>query len=388
MTRCITTLFALLALGAPALAQDEMRSSDVKKIVRAVGSYVVADLSGDIDGKLDAREDIQDTLDDLAKKYPGPEVYRYIEAWSQALAERDGDYPRQRGGELVEDELPNGIAMNYWVPEEYDPKDAGSPLVLWFRDAELTEDDVEGIPEAVRNNFAVVAVDLAGTQGDEQVGAARVGFFLGVAWISQKLRIDRDRVYVIADSPHAGIAGTMTALAPHFLGGAAIVGELPALPEGNLAMTTLESVDSLEQAWTWVQEAPARTPYPTEFSVELTRPEFGRFAWVQATRFDAVEGESAKMSVSVDRDANRITLDCEKVYQVDLYLNDRIVDLSQPIILVRNGEELEITATPGFMTLLQNFRATLFDSGVVFPAQVKAIDIPTEESAESESGTR
>lgn len=358
----------------------EMKSTDAKKLLKGVGNWVLADFAEDPADKLDARDEVQKALDGLAKKYPGAEVYRYLDAWGEALAQRAGKYPKAKGGKLASDETPWGRTLSYWVPKNYKPKDGGSPLVLWFRDSDLSEDDVAAIPIELQADYVIAPVMVPSAEGEELLTAARLSFFIDFIWLSKQLRIDRNRVYVLADSDHAAIAAKLCALAPHAVAGLSIVGEEGDLPAENMAMIAMNKSDSLDDAWAWVKDAPVRNPYPTEFSAELMDIQFGRVHWVHARKFDpSLEGSVAKINVKADRASNTITIDAENVYQVDLYLNDQIVDLSKPIKIVRNGQEIEVSTNAGFMIVLENYRTTLFDTGTVYPAKYSGIDIPPKE---------
>ena len=380
MTRLLSVLTALL-LAAPAFAQvPEMRSSDAKKIAKGVGEWVQADLENDAKARLDGRDAVQKAVDGLAKKYPGPEVYRYLDAWGAALAERGGKFPKVKDGKLNVDDTPLGVSVAYWVPSDYKPKDGGAPLVLWFRDAALDEDAAAAIPAAIQASHAVVAIEVPNAEGEELLTGVRRNFFVGLLWLSRQMRIDRDRVYVLADSAHAEIAARMCSLSPHTVAGASIAGDPGELPAENLELFAMNQVDGLEDAWAWLADAPARNAYPAEFSVQLTERQFGRVFWVQANNFDpALEGKPATLSVKADRESNRIEIEAENVYQVDLFLNDQLVDLSKPITIVRNGQELEISTTAGFMTLFQNYQVMLLDTGAVYPAKYAGVDIPPKE---------
>lgn len=380
MNRLLLILTAFLLAGPVFSQVPEMKSADAKKLLKGVGNWVLADFDDDPTAKLDARDDVQKALDGLAKKYPGPDVYRYLDAWGEALAQRAGKYPKAKAGKLASDETPWQRTLSYWVPGDYKPKDGGAPLVLWFRNTDLSEDDVAAIPAEIQAAFAVAPVVVPSAEGDELLNAARMSYFIDFIWLSRQLRVDRDRVYVIADSDHAEIAAKLCALAPHAVAGLSIVGEEGDLPAGNMAMVTMNKSDSLDDAWAWLKEAPSRNPYPTEFSAELMNLQFGRVHWVHARKFDpSLEGSVATIQVKADRASNTITIDAENVYQVDLYLNDQIVDLSKPIKIVRNGQEIEVSTNAGFMILLENYRTTLFDTGTIYPAKYSGIDIPPKE---------
>jgi hypothetical protein len=380
MNRILLILTTLIFAG-PAMSQvPEMKSADAKKLLKGVGNWVLADFDEDASGRLDARDEVQKSLEGLAKKYPGPEVYRYLDAWGEALAQRGGKYPKAKAGKLTSEDTPWKRTLSYWVPGDYKPKDGGAPLVLWFRSTDLSEDDLAAIPTGLQSSFVVAPVIVPSAEGEELINAARESFFIDLIWLSKQLRIDRNRVFVIADSDYAAIAAKLCALAPHSIAGLSIVGEAGDLPADNLALFSMNKSDSLDDAWAWIKEAPARNPYPTEFSAELMNLQFGRVHWVHARKFDpSLEGSVAKISVKADRSSNTITIDAENVYQVDLYLNDQLVDLSLPIKIIRNGQEIEISTNAGFMIVLENYRTTLFDTGTIYPAKYSGIDIPPKE---------
>jgi len=377
MTRLLLSI-AVLLLAAPLGAQvPEMKASDAKKLAKGLGLWVQADIEEDPSGRLDGRDEIQKGLESLAKKYPGAEVFRYLDAWGNGLELRGGDFPRAKAGTLKSDDLPNGTTVSYWIPENYKPKKANVPLVLWFRNGDFSEDLLAGIPQAIRDDYAVVSVNCGDGTDLQQM---RGKLFFGLIWVSQQLRIDRNRVVVVADSDLAEAAVRMCGLAPHVAAGLAMVGEVGESAPKSLSLLQVEAVDSLEGAWTAVMDFKPRNPYPTEFEVELSEQQFGRCFWVHATKFDPmVEGKPATMKVSVDRAANKIVIDAESVYTVRLYLNDQIVDLTKPIIIERNGQEVEVSVVAGFTTLLETYRAMLRDTGALFPAKLAQIDIPPAE---------
>lgn len=382
MTR-LAALLTVLFLAAPLSAQvPELRSADAKKLLKGVGEWVVADIAEDAEGRLDGRDELQKALEGLMKKHEGVEIYTFLNDWGQALEQRGGKYAKAKAGALAEDEVGGGaVTFRYWVPGDYNPKKASVPLVLWFRDSALDEDAVAAIPDAIKASFAVMAVEVPGGDPAQVVAGTRLSFFRSVLWTSQQLRIDRNRVYVVADGEQAATAAKFCALAPHVAAGMAVVGGAGDAPAGNLALLAgNEEVDSLDQAWAWVEGAAPRNPYPTEFEVQLNEAQFGRIFWVQAIRFDpSLEGKAATMKVKADRASNRITIEAENVYQVDVYLNDQLVDLAKPVTIVCNGQEVEMVVPAGYTTLLESYKTMLRDSSAIYPSRVRQLDIPAKE---------
>ena len=215
-------------------------------------------------------------------------------------------------------------------------------------------------------------------------GRRRLVRTLGIATL--QFRVDPNRIFLVGIGAHGPTAARFAALQPHFYSAvAAVGGEADAgRAAPNLAMVNHSTQDDLAAAAAWLLEQPARSAYPSAIDFTLTEPWAGRAFWVQATRFDQSgitaedAGDASSFKVAVDAATNTIRIDGKGVYQVILYLNDRIVDLDKTVHIVRNGVEYQYTPNRSLGILLQNF-ATSVDAGAVFPATVQQVDLPEPE---------
>jgi hypothetical protein len=374
-------LFALSFLGATfAPAQGpQLKSSDAKKLNKAVGEWVNSDIADEANDRLSARDSIQKVLEGFVKKYKGNAIFSYLSDWGVALEYRNGKFPKAKAGKINKTTLPNKFELVYWVPSSYKPKKGAVPMVLFFGDGNgVSEEQLSALPAEIAANFVVAGVDLGGDSAESVMNKGRLNFLLSVVGISQEVRIDRNRVFMVAGGSAAAGASQLSAFVPHVLAGVALYGDAnPDLPAENVALVPPEKVDDLAAAFAWVAQAEPRDPYPSNISAKLSEAKFGRYYWVQANKFDLpADGKTASMTVSVDKASNTITIEAEMVYQIELFLNDQIIDLSKPIRINRNGQTIEVTATPGFTTLLQNYKAFLRDTGAIYPVRLRAIDVP------------
>jgi hypothetical protein len=85
-------------------------------------------------------------------------------------------------------------------------------------------------------------------------------------------------------------------------------------------------------------------------------------------------GIYAKLDVSIER-PNSIVVNTERVRRYTLFLNDMLVDFSQPIVVKTNGKKsFEGMLEPNIETLLQETRQRA-DIHRLFPAKL-TIDVP------------
>ncbi len=379
------TLVAALLVALPALAQDPaLKSGDAKKLAKAVGTWVAADIDGDPADKLDARDDIQKAMDGINKKLKKDDnIFRYLGDWSAGLEGRAGKFPRAKGGNMDSFEHPDGsMVLAYRIADDYAPKKGGVPIILYFGDGgEVGEEQVKALPEDILAEFVVCAVNTHDLEEDQWLSEGRRRYLVAVAALSQNLRLDRSRVYVLAGGEAAAPASLLVSLAPHVPAGVALFGDVASgVVPGNLDLVPHEKVDDLVGACAWIKQAPGRASYPTDFEFSLAEDKFGRCFWAQANRFDPPEdGKAATLKIKADRATNTITIEADRVYQVDLFLNDSLVDLSKPVTLIRNGQELQVQVTPGLGTLIENYRAFMRDTSAIYPARLRGIDIPVVE---------
>ena len=380
-----TALFAAL-LCSPAFAQDELelKSGDRKKMAKAVGSWVNAEIDQDSSDRLDAIDAILKAMAGVNKKLKGKNLFSLITDWKEILtAERK--YPRVKTGRVLIQSLPTSDSAEYalWVPKAYKPSKGALPCLLLLADGGATGASViEALPEGIKDSTVILVPDFQGLTKEDLGGTARFRLLFSLAIQSQKLRLNRDKVYLMGVGSSAPLAASLAAYMPHFFAGAAIVGEsIPAdLPATNVQLAVMKEHPDLVSGWAWLSQLPPRDLAKKELEFSLPFAEFPTVYWIVATKFDplgsAPDGKMAKMKVSVDRNTNTITIDSEFVYQVNLMLNDSLLDLSKEVTIVRNGQAIKAKYNRGVSALLENFKQLLFDGGAVFPVSARGIDIP------------
>ncbi len=388
MKRILLLLTSLTLLAATSVAQEipELKKADSKKLAKAVGAWFNADIASDAGERLDSRDEILKVLEGFEKKKISAErVYQYLNDWQAALEGRAGKFAKVKAGKFnrTKKTLADGSHISFWVPSAYKPKNGGVPLVLYAGDGgALSDDAISALPQGILDACVVAPVQLAGLSGDDLLSTGRGNLLYTVALLTHELRLDRNRVYLLAGNEAVAPATFLNSWLPHITAGVAIFGSAADENIGvkNLALMNIHKGDDLASAAAWILEAEPRNMYPKELNFELSPPKFPRFYWVQAKKFDPPEdGKMATLSVKADYATNTITIDAEGVFQVELFLNYTLVDLNKPIKVIRNGQELTLTANPGFSTLLEGCRAYLWDTSCIFPSRLRGIDIPAKE---------
>jgi len=388
MKRILLLLTSLTLLAATTVAQEipQLKKGDSKKLAKAVGGWFNADIANDAGERLDSRDEILKVLEGFEKKKIGPaEVYTYLNDWQAALEGRGGKFPKARPGKFAKTKrnLAGGGPIEYWVPSSYKPKNGGVPLVLYAGDGgSLTQESISALPAEVLAGCVVAPVSLAGLKGESLLSEGRNNLLYTVALLTMEIRLDRNRVFLLAGGEAVENATYLSSWLPHVTAGVSIFGAKASaeVATKNQALMNINSSDDLAAAANWILTAPPRDLYRNKVSFDLSPPKFPRFYWVQVKKFDPPEdGKVATISVEADRATNTITIEAERVYQVELFLNYQLVDLNKPIKVIRNGQELTLTANPGFSTLLDGCRAYLWDTSCIFPSKLRGIDIPAKE---------
>lgn len=363
-----------------------MKKADAKKLAKAVGTWFNADVANDAAARLDSRDEILKVLEGFEKKkITSAEIYTFLNDWQEALEGRAGKFPKSKPGKISKSQknLANGNPIEFWVPKSYKPKNGGIPLVLFAGDGgKITSDSISALPPELLEACVIAPLDLAGMEDDALLSDGRDNLLYTVALLTQELRLDRSRVFVLAGGEAVKPATELCSWLPHVSAGISYYGGEVSENIGakNMALLTLNKADDVAAASSWILSAEPRNMYRSEVSFELSPPKFPRFYWVQVKKFDPPEeGKLASISVTADRATNTITIDAERVYQVELFLNYSLVDLNKPIKIIRNGQELTLTANPGFSTLLEGCRAYLWDTSCIFPSRLRGIDIPAKE---------
>lgn len=312
--------------------------------------------------------------------HPGGEGLEAVEDWSAVLDLARAAWPRPyAGGRLLELHLRDQPCF-LRLPADWDGTRA-VPLVVLLPEPEQALSALDPLPEPVLDQAAWLVADLRGlasTVWAEDPGRFRV--LAPLAELLGSLRVDRNRVAIAGSGPAAALAARLAASRPQefqalalIRSGAALVPHLETFPVPVIAAPDLLG------AVMALRELPPREPYPLAFSHWPGDPQAGRGYWVQAQRFEfpgaLPSPAAARLRASVQRERNTIVLNGQYVYQVDLYLNDRLVDLDQPLQIVRNGIPYRFQAERSLRTLLEMF-ARLRDPQAVFPVVVRGIDLP------------
>ncbi len=391
MLRAVCLPIALLVLAPWTPGQDDfqMKDADRKKLGRALGDWVEAKMEGDFSGALDANEDLTKALEGIQKKLKGVPALSCIPDWEDILdSGRKFSSSGLRKGKSDNRETFDGSTFHIWIPKKYNPKKNNWPILLYATDKPASA--VKDLPSSILDAFVVIVPDFSSVPVDQMMeSAGRQKMLVPVGQATQELRLDRGRLFLLGEGTLAGPAARYASALPHLWAGCAIVGSAPDdVPEGNLALLPFESASDLDAAAAWIAAGKRRNAYPLAFEFQPTESWAGRAFWIQAQVFDPPEASSgegdakdagpARMKISVDKAANTIRIDANRIYQVDILLNDSIVDLGKPIHIIRNGKEYEYQATRGMGTLLEHF-ASGMDAAAVFTARIRRLDIPSDD---------
>lgn len=391
MTHLLRSSFVLLFLGSlatPGWCQDdpELRSGDIRKLSKPIEDWFEAETSGDTEKSLAAREDLDDAAASVQKKLKETPLLSLVDSW-EVILDSGRDYStKYRKGRVEMYDVGQDVQAAVYVPKSYNPRKEASPMVLLLGDRGDDPSEIaEQLGEALKDDYIVVVADLASLPDEEVLNSAgRLRVLLPFGFANRELRVDRNRVFLVGKGSGVSVATRYGGLFPYYFSGVALVGpaEDRGLAARNLGLLATTEVADLAEAGAWIQEQEPRDPYPTELEFALTVPWAGRAYWVQATRFDPAGEEAtpdslASFTVSVDRGSNTIKIDGDKVYQITLYLNDRIVDLDQTVHVVRNGVNYDYAPSRSIGTVLENFKLNL-DSCSVFPAMINQVDLPQE----------
>jgi hypothetical protein len=128
--------------------------------------------------------------------------------------------------------------------------------------------------------------------------------------------------------------------------------------------------------------AQRRNPLPTTVTVVREASHFQPFGWVRIDATDAIAAfsedliskrdeqikrrEYARLDVSIVA-PNRIEVQADRVQRYSLFLNEQLIDSSQPLVVLTNGQiSFEGSVTPSLETLLRQARLRQ-DSRQLFP---------------------
>jgi len=383
----ILSLLAIMAFTLPLAAQSEpeMKSGDLKKLGKPFGEWVDAKIANDPSKASEMMMKLDDVVGKIDKRLKGRSALSLVSDWEIVLQtgrkfSKSGKNIKK--GRVIEQDLGAYGKYLVWLPTSYKPDKVNYPGILLL-DSD-PQASLDALPEELKEAFIIMAPIVSGLDKTTLMEAEGRNLIIGpIGRCTVAYRLDRSRLFMIGKGDQGvSFAAAYAAVLPHFFSGVAFVSGDPGAVRGavNHALLPVEQQDSVEAAATWMLGLEPANKYPTSFEVELLEPWQGVCYWVQALKFDTgeavPEGESSRLKVSVDRGTNTITIDGAYVYQVRLMLNDILLDLDQPITILRNGQSYSFQASRSLGTLLQNYVGSL--DGSVYPAQLRQLDLPSE----------
>lgn len=360
---------ALLGAGVATLAPDTvLKATDSKRLSKDVAEYWKArtEVEG-IDDSFQKLAEDMDKIDAALKKKGAPPLLSLVEDWQQIfwLATQSSLEERKlkKGRLTVEDsEEP---AFTYWAPKKFSSKKGPAPLILVVPDAgQSPEDALESgwADEAVRNGAILIAItmpeDASTWAGD--AGFTSVMMSFGRAVKTNMFGVDFQRIFLAGHGQGFAAAASTAAYFPHLFAGLIGRGELPAIDTTNFRNVPLylggggesasiakavEEVgyanattgeDTAGGAWDWAQ-GQKRDGSPAHLTFVPPGATARSAGWVKVEGID-MDGEP-RVDAVADRATNTITVTASDVSTVELYFNDALVDLDQPVHVVVNGGE-------------------------------------------------
>jgi hypothetical protein len=381
--RIPTLLFFILSSGAFAQGEPELKSADLKKISKYTGEWIDAKIDNDHKDMSEAIMALEDQITKMAKKSKGRNPLSYVYDWEIAL-HQSRKYATS-GSAVKKGRLRNvdfaRAPYSVWLPAKYNPKKVSYPcIILLGSDA---REQIETLPEEVLDQAIVLAPDISSMSADLVLTIeAAISIILPVGEASKIYHLDRMRLFMVGiDELGSHIASQWGAVMPHIFAGITTSTDVTdkIVGSGNLSLVANATLETANEAAQWCLKQERTNAYPLEFEFEIPFSQQSRVFWVHPIKSDSAEGSLAKISVSVDRASNTISIDANNVERVKLYLNDVIVDLNKPVIIKRNGQDYTYQPSRSVGTLLQVFANSL--DGAVFPAVIQEVDIPlTEET--------
>lgn len=387
----LTPMIAALALSIVPLADQVLKNADHDKLAKMISAcFESRDTKKDINV---TAQKLQEEIEKLTKKQKGANALAWVEDWEIAFrkAEISGlDDKAAKGG--VERSFPSkggsgDIKIAIYPPAKYSPKNGPYPLVLCVPEMGKTPKeylDAEWADVAQREGVILVAVEMPANpaawavfSGETPSGIVAIMFTFG--HLLEHWAVDQNRVFLASSGEEANAAAfTVASYYPHRFAGLISRGGGPKdLAEkccrnlrwvpmlmrnsGEFGTACKDRIDKLgydnctlapegteADAWAFVR-AHVRKAYPEKISFAPAHAQATRADWINLL---GVQIENASLEASADRGTNTIDLTVEGVSTVQLYLNDRIVDLDKPMRIVINGVVTEISQNRSARTML------------------------------------
>ena len=382
--RICTLLFFVFSSFAFAQGEAELKSSDLKKISKYTGAWIDAKIDGNSSKVSDAIMSLEEQVTKMAKSSKDRNPLSYVYDWEIALHQArkyatTGSLVKK--GRVLDVDFARA-PYSVWLPKKYNPKKASYPCIVLLGDKAASL--IESLPAEVLESMIILAPDISSMSEDLALTIeAATSIILPVGRASTNYHLDRMRLFMVGtDELGSVIASQWGAVMPHLFTGVSTTTDVTAKIEGskNLELVATTVMASVNDAATWCAIQASTNAYPLNFEFEIPFPEQSRVFWVHPIKSDSSEGQLANIKVSVDRESNTISLDSTSVERVKLYLNDAIVNLDKPVVIVRNGIDYTYQPSRSVGTMLEVFANSL--DGAVFPAIIQQVDIPQVEETQ------
>lgn len=408
---------ALLALTVLApWTDDALKPADVKKLGKDVADYFEAkDKSEGIDK---AYQEIADAVDKAEKRLGGKSALTLVEDWEQifyqARLESLGSSLKVRKGKPHEASasMPGGTESNFAValPSSYNPRKGPYPLFLvlapvgseplalveeQWTDGDLLSNAIVLAPKMPDDPAVWGEITTASGPGGVATIMGLYGQFL------RQFPIDMDRVFLVGYGQGGATAARVAGLYPHLFAGLVTVDAEGAIDPTNFkSLPTLvvggsedgqalskrieelgyDNTSARESAtptdfWAWSAEH-QRIPYPEEIVFAPLTAYTTSAHWISVDGVDLEGG--ARVRARLDRTANAIVVDAEKVTLVRIFFNDLLVDMDRPVDVIVNGVSKKALIDRN-KRLMLDLNYQLGDWGRVFTNRLP-FDVPAEES--------
>lgn len=406
------TGLAPLASAQPAPQETYLKDSELAKVGKALAEYFEA--FEEKKKVLEAEADFAEALEKAAKglrKAPIDELMASPADMGRALW-LSANYAKKRlkKGKMTDESYQGGFfkdtALEYslWIPSKYDAKKNAYPLIITIPDE--GEKPSQHLIERwesqdIRDGALLVAPQMPSdaAQWTENPGIAAV--LVTMREVTTNAAVDFDRIYLAGRGTGVKAAVAIAAKFPHRFAG--VIGRTgdagPTSPNnfsnlptmfaggGGEASAFQKAADELgwknstvsaeakeDDIWNWIQDHP-RTGYPKEVTLHPGSPFPNRAYWLEIPPGSG--GADSMVHAKVDSDANTVTIDATGLAQVELYLSDALLDLSKPIKVIANGEEIVESVPRSKKQFLSMAYNRSIDAGGIYVARL-SVTVPAK----------
>lgn len=408
---------ALLLALAPHAADLKLKENDHKNLSKLVAGYFSA--RDDQKGITESLQKVLDQVEATDKRLKNTKILSSVGDWEQVfrlVAESRLKETLKKKGEVATQKWKSGSGIEfsfaYCTPKK--PVKGALPLILIACDSgEAPTDHLNKYwsDPALREATYLVALELGaktetwGVFGTPDAPGGPFTIMTALGMLQKELPVDLNRTFLVGSGKAFAAVEATAASFPQQFAGLVGLGEVAPVDLANYEnfrnLPTLftkesEGVKSIQQklgelgfanstlsatggegapsdTWAWVTKN-ARTPYPAELSF-APKSDYARSAyWLSLEGITVSEGP--KVDAKVDRASNTITIDASKVANLVVYLNDELLDLSKPVVLVVNGKTFERAVERSAVEMVKN-QYSVGDWGRVFTASVIQ-DVPTK----------